>query len=227
VAFRAVQTLSENGQRVFDARYAQLDENGKVIETFEQAVHRLAKAAASVEVNKKEWEKTFTHYIGELLFVPSTPIWANIGKPDRPWQPAACFVLSVEDSLESMYQTLSQTAQVFKSGGGVGYNFSTIRPQGEIVMSTKGRASGVVELIKLYDASSNMVMQGGVRRGASMGILNVDHPEIESFIEAKINGGLENFNLSVGITDAFMEALENDAPWRLTFNGKVFKKCRR
>lgn len=219
-----MQKLSENGQRVFDARYAQLDENGKVVETFEQAVYRIAKAAASVETNKKAWEKTFTHYIGELLFVPSTPIWANIGKSDRPWQPAACFVLSVEDSLESMYRTLSQTAFVFKSGGGVGYNFSPIRPQGEIVMSTKGRASGVVELIKLYDASSNMVMQGGVRRGASMAILNVDHPEIEGFIEAKMNGGMENFNLSVGITDAFMEALENDTPWQLTFNGKTFKE---
>ncbi len=215
--------LSENGQRVFNARYAQLDENGKIVETFEQAVRRIAKAAAGVEENK-DWEEKFARHIGELHFIPSTPIWANVGKPDRPWQPAACFVLSVEDSLDSMYETLSQTAQVFKSGGGVGYNFSPIRPKGEIVMSTKGRASGVVELIKLYNASSNMVMQGGVRRGASIGILNIDHPEIEGFIEAKLNGGLENFNLSVGITDAFMEALENGSNWQLTFNGKTFKE---
>ncbi|MFX4261292.1 adenosylcobalamin-dependent ribonucleoside-diphosphate reductase [Pelotomaculum propionicicum] len=219
-----MQILNENGQRVFNARYALLDQNGKVIETFEQAVRRIAKAAASIESDMKGWESTFASCIGEMLFVPSTPIWANIGKPDRPWQPAACFVLAVEDSLESMYQTLSQTAFVFKSGGGVGYNFSPIRPKGEIVMTTKGKASGVVELIKLYDASSNMVMQGGVRRGASIGILNIDHPEIESFIEAKMNGGLENFNLSVGITDAFMEALENGSNWQLTFNGKVFKE---
>ena len=159
--------------------------------------------------------------MGELIFVPSTPIWANMGKPDRPWQPSACFVLAVEDSLQSMYETLLSTAMVFKSGGGVGYNFSTIRPRGSLVRSTKGKASGVVELIKLYNASSNMVMQGGVRRGASIGILNVDHPEIVDFINAKLHGDLTNFNLSVGITDAFMEALEQGAEWPLSFNGQV------
>jgi len=216
--------LSEAGQKVFDARYAARDENGKVIETFEQAVCRLAKAVASAEKkNQKYWEEKFADIIGNLLFIPSTPIWANVGKPDRPWQPAACFVLSVEDSLESMYETLKHTALVFKSGGGVGYNFSPIRPKGSLVHSTKGRASGVVELIKLYDASSNMVMQGGVRRGASMGILNIDHPEIEDFIKAKLDGELTNFNISVGVTDAFMEALENDKEWPLVFGGKVHK----
>lgn len=219
--------LSENGQKVFDARYAQRDDQGEVIETFEQAVYRLAGAAAGAEKeNRKKWEKKFASVIGELLFVPSTPIWANMGKNDRAWQPGACFVLAVEDSLESMYQTLSETAMVFKSGGGVGYNFSSIRPKGSLVRSTKGKASGVVELIKLYDASSNMVMQGGVRRGASMGILNVDHPEIFDFINAKLEGGLTNFNLSVGVTEGFMEVLENDAEWDLVFNGEVHKTVR-
>ncbi|MDD4169708.1 MAG: adenosylcobalamin-dependent ribonucleoside-diphosphate reductase, partial [Desulfotomaculaceae bacterium] len=149
------------------------------------------------------------------------PIWANMGKPDRPWQPSACFVLAVEDSLYSMYETLMSTAMIFKSGGGVGYNFSTIRPRGSLVRSTKGKASGVVELIKLYNASSDMVMQGGVRRGASMGILNIDHPEIMDFIQAKLDGGLTNFNLSVGVTDAFMQALEQEEDWPLLFNGKA------
>lgn len=219
--------LSENGQKVFDARYAQRDDQGDVVETFEQAVYRLAGAAAGAEKeNQKLWEEKFASVIGELLFVPSTPIWANMGKDDRAWQPGACFVLAVEDSLESMYQTLSETAMVFKSGGGVGYNFSSIRPKGSLVRSTKGKASGVVELIKLYDASSNMVMQGGVRRGASMGILNVDHPEIFDFINAKLEGGLTNFNLSVGVTEGFMEALENDAEWELVFNGEVHNTVR-
>ncbi|MCL6479595.1 MAG: adenosylcobalamin-dependent ribonucleoside-diphosphate reductase, partial [Peptococcaceae bacterium] len=214
-------------QKVFDARYAARDENGNVIETFEQAVYRLARTAASVEKENREyWEKKFADIIGDLLFIPSTPIWANVGKPDRPWQPGACFVLAVEDSLESMYQTLKETALVFKSGGGVGYNFSSIRPKGSLVSSTKGKASGVVELIKLYDASSNMVMQGGVRRGASIGILNIDHPEIEEFIKAKLDGGFTNFNLSVGVTDAFMKALENDGEWPLAFGGKVYKTVR-
>ncbi|MFZ5595870.1 MAG: adenosylcobalamin-dependent ribonucleoside-diphosphate reductase [Bacillota bacterium] len=219
--------LTENGQKVFDSRYAQRDENGNVVETFEEAVDRLARTAAGAEKeDQKLWEEKFASAIGDLLFVPSTPIWANMGKHDRPWQPGACFVLAVEDSLESMYQTLRDTAMVFKSGGGVGYNFSNIRPRGSLVLSTKGKASGVVELIKLYDASSNMVMQGGVRRGASMGILNVDHPEITDFINAKLEGGLTNFNLSVGITGRFMEALENDDIWPLVFNGQVFDTVR-
>jgi len=107
--------LTENGQKVFDARYAQRDENGNVVETFEQAVYRLARTAAGAEKeNQKMWEEKFASVIGDLFFVPSTPIWANIGKEDRPWQPGACFVLAVEDSLESMYDTLKNTAMVFK-----------------------------------------------------------------------------------------------------------------
>ena len=223
-----IAQLSDSGQKVFDARYAQKDDEGCVVESFEQAVYRLAKAAALAELpeNKTAWEEKFASFIGGLLFVPSTPIWANMGKTDRAWQPGACFVLAVEDSLESMYQTLKDTALVFKSGGGVGYNFSSIRPRGSIVSSTKGQASGVVELVRLYDASSGMVMQGGVRRGASMGILNVDHPEIIDFINSKRDGGITHFNLSVGITDAFMEALDKDQEWPLVFNGKVYQTVR-
>lgn len=214
--------LSEAGQRVFNARYAMRDDQGNIIETFDQAVERIARAAASAEKeNQVFWQEKFSSIIGDLLFIPSTPIWANMGKPDRPWQPSACFVLAVEDSLQSMYETLMHTALVFKSGGGVGYNFSTIRPRGSLVRSTKGKASGVVELIKLYNASSNMVLQGGVRWGASMSILNIDHPEIMDFIHAKLDGGLTNFNLSVGVTDAFMEALAKGADWPLVFNGEV------
>ncbi|NLI13753.1 adenosylcobalamin-dependent ribonucleoside-diphosphate reductase [Pelotomaculum propionicicum] len=217
-----MRQLTQAGQKVFEARYAGKDENGHINETFAEAVLRLARAAASAEKeNLKTWEEKFSHIIGELLFVPSTPIWANVGKKDRPWQPGACFVLAVEDTLESMYDTLKDMALVFKSGGGVGFNFSAIRPRGDLVGTTKGQASGVVELIRLYDASADMVKQGGVRRGAIMGILNVDHPEIIDFIQAKNDGGLTNFNLSVGVTDAFMEALEKDLPWQLVFNGTV------
>ncbi|ACA59780.1 LAGLIDADG family homing endonuclease [Candidatus Desulforudis audaxviator] len=218
-----IAQLSDSGQKVFEARYAAKDEQGRVTETFEQAVHRLARTTALAEKaqDRAAWEEKFAASIGGLLFVPSTPIWANIGKTDRPWQPGACFVLAVEDSLESMYQTLKDTAMVFKSGGGVGYNFSAIRPRGSMVRSTKGQASGVVELIRLYDASSGMVMQGGVRRGASMGILNIDHPEIIHFINSKRGGDITHFNLSVGVTDAFMEALERDEDWPLVFNGEV------
>ncbi len=215
--------LSDSGQKVFDARYAGRDDNGAIIETFAQAVNRLAATAAGVEKDPEYWTAKFTDMIGNLLFVPSTPIWANIGKTDRPWQPGACFVLAVEDSLHSMYEVLHQTATIFKSGGGTGYNFSTIRPKGDLVRSTKGQASGVVELIRLYNASANMVMQGGVRRGASLGILDIDHPEIKDFINAKLTGDLTNFNLSVGVTDAFMEALNKETAWELKFNGKVYE----
>jgi ribonucleoside-diphosphate reductase alpha chain len=206
--------LSNAGQRVFDARYAAKDDSGNIVENFDQAVRRVARAAASAE--KKEpmyWEERFTDIIGNLLFVPSTPIWANMGKTDRPWQPSACFVLSTEDDLVSMYQTLSDTAVVFKTGGGTGYNFSNVRPKGDLVHSTKGKASGVVELVRLYDASACMITQGGVRRGASMAILNADHPEICNFINAKLDGSLPNFNLSVGMLNKFMDALGDGLAW--------------
>ena len=212
--------LNENGMKIFEARYAGRDENGNINETFEQAVDRLV---SSVYDNKHPLYKDTRDAILNLELIPSTPIWANVGKDDRPWQPGACFVLDIEDSLDDMYRVLKDTALIFKSGGGVGYNFSSIRPKGSLVMSTKGKASGVVELIKLYDASSNMVMQGGVRRGASMGILNVDHPEIMEFIRCKLDGGITNFNLSVGITNAFMEAVEADYKWTLQFNGKTHR----
>jgi ribonucleoside-diphosphate reductase alpha chain len=212
--------LNENGLKVFNARYAGRDEEGNINETFEQAVDRLVN---SIYNKKHLLYKDTRDAILNLELIPSTPIWANIGKKDRPWQPGACFVLDIEDSLDDMYRVLKDTALIFKSGGGVGYNFSSIRPKGSLVMSTKGKASGVVELIKLYDASSNMVMQGGVRRGASMGILNVDHPEIMEFIRCKLDGGIVNFNLSVGITDEFMKALESGATWDLKFGGKVYK----
>lgn len=223
-----IAQLSDSGRKVFEARYAAKDDQGQVTETFEQAVYRLANTAAAAEQEEARatWAENFAAFIGKLYFVPSTPIWANMGKNDRPWQPGACFVLSVDDSLESMYQTLRDTAMVFKSGGGVGYNFSAIRPRGALVRSTKGQASGVVELIRLYDASSGMVMQGGVRRGASMGILNIDHPEVIHFIDSKREGAITHFNLSVGVTDAFMQALDRDDEWPLVFGGVVHQTIR-
>ena len=219
-------TLSESGQSVFEARYATKDDKGDIIENFEQAVGRLAKAAASVEKEDQGyWEEKFAYIIGNKLFIPSTPIWANIGKGGRFQQPSACFFLGIDDSLYSMYETLLHTALVFKTGGGAGYNFSLIRPKGDLVNSTKGQASGVVELLHLYDKSASLVEQGGVRRAASMAILAAMHPEIISFINSKRDGtSLENFNLSVGAYDSYMEAVANDAIWDLTFNGKVYQQ---
>ncbi len=214
--------LTEAGQKIFKSRFARRDDTGAIIESPAEAVWRMANAAARAEKPPQRafWAEKFAAIINQKKFIPSTPIWANIGKPERPWQPSACFVLAIEDSLESIYETLKQTALVCKWGGGVGFNFSSIRPQGDFIRSTKGKASGVVEVIRLYNASAAMVKQGGIRRGAFMGILNADHPEIFEFVNAKKEGGLENFNLSVGITDSFMEAVFKGADWSLSFAGE-------
>ncbi len=220
--------LTSNGLTIFNERYADKNEQGDVVETPDQAVQRLSRTAAGAEAlypsqAAEHWEKKFNEVIGSKCFIPSTPIWANMGKKGRMQQPGACFVLDVADDLHNMYQTLLESAMITKSGGGIGYNFSKIRPQGDIVRSTKGKASGAVELIRLYNASAGMIKQGGVRRGAFMGILNCDHPEIEDFIQCKLSGGITNFNLSVGITHEFMNKVSADESWDLQFNGQVRK----
>ncbi|HRY12918.1 MAG TPA: adenosylcobalamin-dependent ribonucleoside-diphosphate reductase [Syntrophomonadaceae bacterium] len=214
--------LTNDGLTIFQARYALRDDLGQVIETPEQAVYRISRAAASAEKDRQEyWACEFSRLISELWFVPSTPIWANMGKPGSMQQPAACFVLRIEDNLQSMYQTLLESAMIAKYGGGLGYNFSEIRPKGDIIRSTKGRASGPVELIRLYNCSAAMIAQGGIRRGAYMGILDCTHPDIIEFIECKLQGELDNFNLSVGITDQFMHTLAKDGDWTLSFGGEA------
>ncbi|NLN87465.1 MAG: adenosylcobalamin-dependent ribonucleoside-diphosphate reductase [Syntrophomonadaceae bacterium] len=214
--------LTEDGLTIFNARYARRDDQGQVVETPDQAVTRISRAAASAEKALQEhWACEFDRFISELWFLPSTPIWANIGKPGCMQQPAACFVLSIEDNLESMYQTLLESALIAKYGGGLGYNFSGIRPRGDIIHSTKGRASGPVELIRLYNSSATMIAEGGVRRGAYMGILDCSHPDISEFVKCKLRGELNNFNLSVGITDQFMHTLAKDGNWSLTFRDEV------
>lgn len=220
--------LTRDGLNIFNERYADKNDRGEVVETPDMAVKRLSRAAARAEElypgqSVEYWEKEFTRVLDKRWFVPSTPIWANMGKTDRANQPGACFVLDVRDDLQDMYQTLLDSAMVTKSGGGIGYNFSRIRPQGDLVKSTKGKASGAVELIRLYDASAAMIKQGGVRRGAFMGILNCDHPEIEDFVRCKLSGEITNFNLSVGVTHEFMNRVESDELWELKFNGEVRK----
>ncbi len=220
--------LSSDGLMIFNERYADKDERGEVLETPDQAVQRLSKTAVRAEAaypdqDMEYWEKEFHKVLDSKSFIPSTPIWANMGKEDRKHQPGACFVLDVQDDLYDMYQTLLESAVVTKSGGGIGYNFSRIRPRGDLVRTTKGKASGAVELIRLYDSSAAMIKQGGVRRGAFMGILNCDHPEIEDFIQCKLSGEITNFNLSIGVTHEFMDKVSADESWDLQFNGLVRK----
>lgn len=210
--------LTENATRVLRARYLLKDENGKVIETPEDMFSRVARTVASAESlyggNPTQWEDRFFDIMVDLRFLPNSPALMNAGKDIG--QLAACFVLPVDDSMQSIFDTLKNAALILQSGGGTGFSFSRLRPKTDIVRSTGGIASGPVSFMKIYNTATEVIKQGGARRGANMGILRVDHPDILEFIRIKRSGGeLTNFNISVAITDAFMEALKRDEEYEL------------
>ncbi len=213
--------LSENTMVVLEKRYLKKNTNGEVMETPEQLFKRVAtnisKADLLYGASKSEVKKTereFNALMENLEFIPNSPTLMNAGTELQ--QLAACFVLPIEDSITSIYESIKYTAIIHKSGGGTGFSFSKIRPAGSSVGSTGGVASGPVSFIKVFNASTEAIKQGGRRRGANMGILRVDHPDIKEFITAKDREGeLNNFNLSVAITDRFMEVLKNDADFEL------------
>jgi ribonucleoside-diphosphate reductase alpha chain len=210
--------LTENALRVLQQRYLIKDENGKVIETHEEMFERVAKAIASAESlyggEPGEWEEKFHELMLNLRFLPNSPALMNAGKDIG--QLAACFVLPVEDSMKSIFDSLKNAALILQSGGGTGFSFSNLRPKSDIVRSTGGIASGPVTFMRIYNTATEVIKQGGARRGANMGILRVDHPDILDFIKIKrIHGELTNFNISVSVTDAFMEALKNDEGYDL------------
>jgi len=210
--------LTDNALKVLRARYLLKDEQGNVIETPEGMFRRVAHAIATTESlyggNVKEWEEKFYEAMSTLLFLPNTPTLINAGK--ELGQLAACFVLPVDDSMKSIFDSLKNAALILQSGGGTGFSFSRLRPRSDIVKSTGGIASGPVSFMRIYNTATEVIKQGGARRGANMGILRIDHPDILEFIKIKRQAEeLSNFNISVAVTDAFMQALKHDAEYNL------------
>jgi ribonucleoside-diphosphate reductase alpha chain len=202
--------LTINQLKVIESRYLRHDENGNVIETPRQLFQRVAKAvAANEKTNQQKWEEAFLKIMANFEFVPAGGYLRSAGT-DKPML-ANCFVLPIEDSMEGIFDSVKWMALVHQKGGGTGFNFSQLRPKGDIVNSSGGFSSGPVSFMKVFDAATRQVMQGGFRRGANMGILNVDHPDILDFITCKNEEDeITNFNISVGVSDTFMKAVEKD-----------------
>jgi ribonucleoside-diphosphate reductase alpha chain len=216
-----VGTWTEPALRVLRERYLLRNDRGEVIETPEEMCWRVAQSIAAGEARYgrspaavREVAAAFYDMMVDAYFIPNSPTLMNAGKGNG-LQYSACYVLPVGDSMEEIFDSVKAAAIIHKSGGGTGFAFSRLRPKDDIVASTGGRASGPVSFLRVFNSATEAVKQGGTRRGANMGILRVDHPDVLEFIDCKLDGGITNFNISVAITDAFMEALAQGSEYDL------------
>jgi ribonucleoside-diphosphate reductase alpha chain len=212
-----MEGFTENALKILRARYFKKNGQGELIENRPSDIfRRVARYIAAVEKtdeDRKHWESLFFKAMVDRDFMPNSP---TLTGAERGLCLSACFVLPVKDSLEDIFETVKHAALVHKEGGGTGFDFSRVRPQGSFVKKTQGIASGPVSFLKVIDAGTEAVKQGGTRRGANMGVLRVDHPDIKEFITMKLDGkAAQNFNISVAVTNKFIEAVKNGTTYDL------------
>ncbi len=213
--------LSENAKFILRQRYLLKNEYREVVETPKQMFRRVAKAIAEIELKygktkteTKKYEKAFYRMMTNLEFLPNSPTLMNAGTDLG--QLSACFVLPVADSIDEIFLAVMYTARIHKTGGGTGFSFSRLRPKNDVVQSTGGIASGPLSFMTCFDQATEVIKQGGKRRGANMGVLRVDHPDILDFlVEKEKEGKLRNFNISVALTDKFLKAIEKEGDFEL------------